>query len=107
MNTVFETATHKIEINGTIDKTPRKIINMADFGELLPDQVLVELEDFKSNEAETPGKRQAAARMLIRIASGVQIDAYSDKLASILTKLVTHTSLTAEQATGILDALKQ
>ena len=106
MKTVLETATHKIEIGGTIDKTPRKSISMTDFGELLPDAVIVELGDMKIDKAAGGPKRQAAARVLLRIASGVQIDAYSNKLSNLLTLLVTHTSLTAEQAAGILDELQ-
>jgi hypothetical protein len=106
MNVIHQTATHKAEINGTLITTPSKKIGMAEFGELLPDAVIVELEDFKNNTGETPGKRQAAARVLMRISSNVVIDAYSDKITVLLTKLVTHTTLTQEQALAILDELR-
>jgi hypothetical protein len=106
MTIISESATHKVEIGGVLITTPKKIINLADFGELLPDAVIVELEDFKTNLAEVAGKRQAAARVLLRISSGVKIDAYSDKITTLLTQLVTHTTLTTEQATAILDDLR-
>lgn len=106
MRTILDTGTHKIEVGG-VKAPPSRIVSMSDFGELLPDAVIVELEDFKADTEATPGRRQAAARVLLRIASSVQIDAYSDKMTQLLTKLVTHTSLTSEQAGAILDVLKQ
>ena len=106
MSIKFDNGTHKIEVFNEIELTSYKRISMTDFGELLPDAVIVELEDMKIDKAAGAAKRQAAARVLLRIASGVQIDAYSDKLTNLLTLLATHTSLTPTQAAAILAELK-
>lgn len=85
---------------------PIKLVGMGEFGELLPDAVLIELEDFKSNTGTVAGKRQAAARVLTRINSNVKVDVLHNDFAVLLTQIVTHTTLTEPQATAILSTLQ-
>ena len=90
----------------TATETIKKLVGMGDLGELLPDAVLVELEDFKNTKSTTPAKRQAATRILTRINSNIKVDVLNSEFEDLLTKLVTHTSLTGSQAVAILDTLK-
>jgi len=90
----------------TTPEPKKKLVGMADLGELLPDAVLIELEDFKSGKTVAAAKRQAAARILTRINSNISVDVLHDDFSSLLTKLVTHTSLTGAQAAAILNSLK-
>ena len=84
---------------------PVKIINMTAFGELLPDLVLLEIEDFKLDTTAPSGKRQIATRLLARIYGGVKVDVLDGKIENLLSGLVAHTSLTTEQANDILATL--
>ena len=86
-------------------EVPVRLVSMADFGELLPDAVIIELTDFQNTTTINAGKRQAAARILMRIYSNVKVDVLDAKFTTLLTNLVTHTSLTAGQATKIMNKL--
>lgn len=94
------------EYGGSLPTDTEKRVTMAHFGELLPDAVLVELEDFKNDTAAPAAKRQAAARVLMRIASGVAVDVNAEAFEDLLQALVTHTSLTGPQALAIAQALR-
>ena len=97
----------KVYMTPLPESDPVKLVSMRELGELLPDEVLIELEDFKSDKAEVAGKRNAAARILIRINSGVKVDVLHSDFEALLTALVTHTSLTGPQAVLILQTLKE
>lgn len=88
------------------DPDPFKMVSMAELGELLPDEVLIELEDFKSTNTVPAPIRQAAARILLRINTNIKVDVFNGKFTNLLNNLVTHTSLTIEQATVISNTLK-
>jgi hypothetical protein len=83
-----------------------KLIDMGRLAELLPDIVILELEDFKSNTSATTSKRKAAARILLIIASGRQWDVYGNDYTALMTKLASNTALTGAQATAITSTLK-
>lgn len=83
-----------------------KLVDMGMLAELLPDAVILELEDFKANTGATAAKRKAAARILLIIASNRQWDVYGDDYTTLMTKLVSNTALTGPQATTITEALK-
>lgn len=85
---------------------PFKMVGMAELGELLPDAVIVELEDMRNTKTVLAGKRQAAARILARIYSNIKVDVFNGKFTELLTNLVTHTTLTAAQAIDISNTLK-
>lgn len=85
---------------------PIKMVSMGKFGELLPDAVLIELEDFKNTTSTVIGKRKASARVLTRINSNVSVDVLHADFQTLLTQLVTHTSLTGIEAIAILAELK-
>lgn len=84
-----------------------KFVGMGYFGELLPDSVIVELEDIKNNVAATQGRRQAASRVLMRIYSNISIDVLHDNFSTLLGLLVSNTSLTTGQANSILSTLQE
>ena len=82
-----------------------KFVGMAVFGELLPDEVLLEIEDFKTTTTEIPARRRIAARILARIYADVKVDVLSTSFSNMLTGMVNQTSLTQEQADNILNTL--
>lgn len=92
-----------------IDDTPRaeyKAIGLDELEELIPDGVLMELEDIKSNTSESDAKRAAVTRALNKMSRGDKIDVHGDKFTTFMTKLVNNTSLTGVQAVAIVDNLK-
>ena len=90
-------------IPGPVYKTEA---SAAEFGELLPDAVIVELYDIRNDTNETDARRRVAGRTLIQIASDITFNPNSTAFETRLTQLVTHTSLTAGEATAIQDALR-
>ena len=86
-----------------------KIIGLDELMELLPDLVLVELIDIANNVSgsESVAKRAAVERVRGAMRRGAKIDAYSNKMTNLMTKLVNHTSLTPAQATAIVDTLRE
>lgn len=88
------------------EEADSKLIDMGQLSELLPDAVILELEDFKANTGATAAKRKAAARILLIIASARQWDVYGDDYTTLMTKLVSNTTLTGPQATNITSTLK-
>ena len=98
--------THSIRLPPSVASTPSKLIDMGRLSELLPDTVILELEDFKANTGATAAKRKAAARVLLIIASGRQWDVYGADYTALMTKLVSNTALTGPQALGITNTLK-
>ena len=107
MKTIFETDTHKIEIpdGASVSTVATKIVGLNQLGEELPDAVLLELKVMEIS-GSSAAKKQAASRVLTRIHSNVEMDAYSPELATLLSKLVTHTALTQTQSNNILAALQ-
>lgn len=96
-----------INTDSVAPPTPIKMVSMAKLGELLPDDVLIELEDFKNITSTEIGKRKTAARILTRINSNVSVDVLHADFTTLLTQLVNNTSLTGAQATAILATLKE
>ncbi len=90
-------------IPGPVYKTEA---SAAEFGELLPDEVLVELYDIRNDTQETALRRQTAARILTQIASDVTFNPNGTEFETRLTQLVNNTSLTVGQATTIQDTLR-
>jgi hypothetical protein len=83
---------------------PVNFVDMAEFGELLSDTVLIELEDLKKANGPSAG-RGSAIRTLNRIYSNTRVDVLSIAFDTLLADLVENTSLTAEQVNDILAAL--
>jgi len=83
-----------------------KMIDMGRLSELLPDAVILELEDFRADTGVTAAKRKAAARILLIIASSRQWDVYGSDYTALMTKLANNTALTGVEATAITDELK-
>jgi len=88
------------------EKADSKLIDMGRLSELLPDAVILELEDFRSDTNAAAAKRKAASRILLIIASGREWDVYGDDYETLITKLISNTALTGPQATTITDTLK-
>jgi len=84
---------------------PENFVSMAVFGELLPDEVLVEMEDIKSTSNGPQGGRLSAVRMITHIYSNARVDVLTPEFTAIMNDLVTNTSLTAEQLADIMAAL--
>lgn len=83
-----------------------KKISMSDIGEMLPDSVLVDLEDFKTDKSSPALKRQVAARISTRINSGFMIDVFNSEFEALMTRLASNTSLTAMKANEIIAKLR-
>ena len=93
-----------------IDDTPKpasKKVGLDELEELLPDPVLIELETIKANTGETDAKRAAVTRILNAMARGDKVDVFNGKFTTLMTRLANNTALTAEQATAIVDTLKE
>lgn len=88
------------------EEAESKLIDMGLLSELLPDAVILELEDFKADTSAAAGKRRAAARVLLIIASSRKWDVYGQKYIDLMTSLATHTILTGAQALAITAAFK-
>ena len=84
---------------------PENFVLMAEFGELLPDEVLVEMEDIKSTSTGPQDGRLSAVRMITRIYSNARVDVLTPEFTAIMNDLVTNTSLTAEQLADIMASL--
>jgi hypothetical protein len=97
----YETKRHS-----TAEVAHYREVSMADVGEMLPDSVLVDLEDFKVDKSLSSNKRQAAARISARINSGFKIDVFSTDFEGMMIKLANNTSLTAAMANQIIAKLR-
>ena len=95
----------KIYITPPPAGAPENFVSMAVFGELLPDEVLVEMEDIKSTSNGPQDGRLSAVRMITRIYSNARVDVLTPEFTAIMNDLVTNTSLTAEQLADIMAAL--
>ena len=84
---------------------PENFVLMAEFGELLPDEVLVEMEDIKSTSTGPQDGRLSAVRMITRIYSNARVDVLTPEFTAIMNDLVANTSLTAEQLADIMASL--
>jgi hypothetical protein len=84
---------------------PVKLIGMGDIAELFPDQVLVDLEDYKTDKNAASVDRRISTRLLARIYANTPIDVLSTSFANYLDSLVSKTALTQEEADSILIAL--
>jgi len=89
-----------------IVQMPFMKVGMGKLGELLPDAVLVELEDFKNLTSTAMGKRKAAARVLTRINSNTPVDVLHADFTALISQLVTQTSLTQAEADSMLNTLQ-
>lgn len=86
---------------------PHKLVGLDNLETELPDAVLVELETIKNNAGETDAKRAAVTRILNAMARGDKVDVFNGKFSILMTRLANNTNLTAEQATAIVDTLKE
>lgn len=94
------------KIYSAVINSPVKMVSMSEVGELLPDSVLVDLEDFKLDKTKSSGKRQVAVRISMRINSGFMIDVFSTDFDALMTRLADNTSLTATKANQIIATLR-
>ena len=83
-----------------------KLVGMGALGELLPDEVLVELTDYQNDTQALQAIRNGATRILTRINSNQPVDVLDPAFIALLQSLVAFTSLTLPQATSIFQALK-
>ena len=83
---------------------PTNFVDMAEFGELLSDTVLIEIQDLITVNGMAAG-RGSAVRTLNRIYSNTRVDVLSSAFDALLADLVVNTSLTTEQADAILASL--
>lgn len=83
-----------------------KLVGMGELGELLPDEVLVELTDYSNDKTAGQTIRNGATRVLTRINSNQTVDVLEPGFINLLQGLVAFTSLTIEQATTIFNMLK-
>ncbi len=84
----------------------KKIVGMGDIGELLPDEVLVELIDYSNDKTANQAIRNGATRVITRINSNQNVDVLEPAFINLLQSLVSFTSLTLKQATEIFNKLK-
>lgn len=94
------------KIHSTTADTPVKMVSMSEVGEMLPDSVLVDLEDFKLDNTQVSAKRQSAARISMRINSGFMVDVFSTDFETLMIRLTGNTSLTATKANQIIATLR-
>jgi len=94
------------KIYSTVVDSQVKMISMSEVGEMLPDSVLVDLEDFKLDKTQVAAKRQAAARISMRINSGFKVDVFSTDFETLMIRLTANTSLTANKANQIIATLR-
>ena len=85
----------------------KKIVGMGDLGELLPDDVLVELIDLSNDKTVAKPIRNGATRIMVRVNSNQKVDVLEPSFITLLQALVQFTSLTLEQATEIFNTLKE
>jgi len=95
-----------VTYTGSTPAAKPSLISMAVFGELLPDAVLINLEDIKNDTGQSSSKRQAAMRVLTRINSNVEVDVNHDDFSTLLAQLVQHAGLTQTKAEEILNNLQ-
>ena len=81
---------------------PTKLVGMGDIAELFPDQVLVDLEDYKSNKNAADADRRISTRLLARIHANIPVDVLSNSFTNYLTALVLKTALTQQESDDIL-----
>ncbi len=103
----FPNGTRKTWYEPAAPVTPKKIVGMGDLGELLPDEVLVELTDYQNDTGALQAIRNGATRILTRINSNQEVDVLHSDFIVLLQSLEAFTSLTMEQATEIFIALKE
>ena len=89
------------------EPAPQKLVGMGDLGELLTDEVLVELIDYSNDKTANQAIRNGATRIMVRIKSNQKIDVLDPAFITLLQSLVQFTSLTLIQATEIFDKLKK
>ena len=92
----------KIYITPPAPGAPTKFVGMGDIAELFPDQVLVDLEDYKSNKNAADVDRRISTRLLARIHANIPVDVLSNSFTNYLAALVLKTALTQQESDDIL-----
>ncbi len=95
-----------LEYTGENQYTEVKLVDMGALGELLPDEVLVELVDYSNDKTAVQAIRNGATRILTRVNSNQPVDVLDPAFINLLQSLVSFTSLTNTQATNIFNTLK-
>ena len=95
----------KVYITPLPPGAPTKLVGMGDIAELFPDQVLVDLEDYKADKNAADVDRRISTRLLARIYANIPVDVLSNSFTNYLAALVLKTSLTQQESDDILQAL--
>lgn len=83
-----------------------KMVGMAELGEELTDDVMLEIKDFELDNTAAIGKRKAATRILFRMNTNFKMDVFGSEFTTMINQIGSNTSLGSIGATDLITKMQ-